>query len=294
MKKKLLLEVYDFLGDNVMLTSIIKNLSEQYNDKYEIGVLTEKFKDVYKNNPNVNFDINLKNNDIFIKRFGYFNKHDFYADYGHSIFGFKRHIEEKLGIEIFIKDMNCDIHLYNDEKENRFGNYWVLNAGFMNNILVKHYPHEKFEQVVKLLEGKIKFVQVGTGMYHIPIDGCINMVNKTSLRQLFNIIYNSRGTLSPISSTIHLSTMQSPYGKPRPSVVIAGGRENNQLFIYNNTFPISNVGFYDCCKINGCLKRNDCNHKVFLNNGLWSPKCMCDISPERIAETILYCDKYYR
>lgn len=88
--------------------------------------------------------------------------------------------------------------------------------------------------------------------------------------------------------------MQTPYGYPRPAVVIAGGRENNQLFCYNNTFPVSNAGFYECCKVNGCLKRNDCGKKVPLKDGSWAPQCMCDIDPRRVAELILYCDKYYR
>lgn len=293
MKKKLLLSSYNFLGDNTMLTVLVKYLAKQYGNMFEIGVFSQNFYDVFKNNPYISNNVSMLNKDIFLRNINYYNKHDYYSDYGHSVFGFKTLIEKTLNIELFIENMSCDIYLTEDEKQNKFGDYWVINAGYMENILVKHYPYQKFSEIVNILNGKIKFVQVGVGKNHIPIPGCIDMTNKTSLRELFGIIYNSKGTLSPISSTLHLSTMVSPNGRPRPAVVIAGGRENNQLFCYNNTFPISNVGFYDCCTGGGCLRRNDCNHKISVGNGKWCPKCMYDISPEMVAEMILYCSKYY-
>lgn len=289
--KKILLSVHPFLGDACFLTAIIRDLHYWHKDKFRIGIDMPGFEDVFKYNPYIDFSLNKNNSDVKIRL--QYNGHDDIASKGHNVIGFMRMLESKLGIEIPVTTPNCDIHLSKEEinKINPHGKYWVINAGYKENIITKHYPIENFQKVVDILKDKINFIQVGSDKdIHSPLNGILyNAIGKTSIRELILLIYNSSGVISPISSHAHLATMRG--WEKRPSIIIAGGRECSQLIQYNSNFILNTIGKLKCCEQHGCLKRNDCLNFVPTKMGV-APKCMTMITPEEVADIIIFCNKY--
>jgi hypothetical protein len=177
----------------------------------------------------------------------------------HMIHGFKEDIERELGVTFPIKKFKCDVHLSGDEKgwinqvEEVFGHkgdFWLINAGSKDDFPLKQWPADKWQSVVDILKDAITFVQVGSDEHnHIPLEGTLDLVGKTDLRQLIRLAYHCKGGFGHVSMLNHLLSCWD-----KPSIVVAGGRETATWEAYNTTQYLHTIGGMECCKSGGCWK----------------------------------------
>ena len=103
----------------------------------------------------------------------------------------------------------------------------ILNAGWKADIPVKFWGSDRFSSVVEALKDRVLFVQVGAsrrGMdHHDRIPGALDMVGRTTLRELACLVYHADIVLTGISQLHHAAGM--PCYKPRTCITVAGARE---------------------------------------------------------------------
>lgn len=100
------------------------------------------------------------------------------------------------------------------------------------------------------LAGRIKFVQVGgSGDYHPPLRGVVNLVGKTTIRELIRLVYHAAGVVSPVTCAMHIAAAFD-----KPCVVVAGGREPPHWEMYPMHQFLHTVGQLPCCARGGCWK----------------------------------------
>ena len=159
--------------------------------------------------------------------------------------------------------------------------YWIINAGSKNDYSLKQYPY--YQEVVDILKEKIILIQIGArGHNHIPLNGVIDLVGKTSIRELIRIISKAEGVITCVSLPMHIAAAFS-----KPCVVVAGAREGTRWELYpNHQFMYVN-GCLPCASYDGCWKSkpNDC--KNIVNN---VSRCMTLISPQEVVRAV---ERYY-
>jgi len=205
-------------------------------------------------------------------------------------------LERKLNVQIEPKALQSPITISPDEDSNEWFSerkipekYWVVNGGCKQDFPIKGWSYSYFQRVIDLTKDKIAWVQVGKSEHlHRPLTGVVNLINRTSIRDLCKIVYRSSGVLTPISSTLHLATMATKSGGIRPTVVIGGGREPQSFCLYPCHHWFSSIGTLDCCKNGGCWKStlDTCKHLTSVG-GEKVPTCMANITPEEVAKKIL-------
>lgn len=295
-------------GDILVMTNAIRDLHKAYPGKYQVVVKTA-CNEIFDNNPYINnFQYDNTSAEIGVRLFSENRIPEGYKDIGndtlcidmqypsihksgvsgrHFSEGHREYLEEILNIKIPQTDIRPELYLSQSEKEwinpvfaesGYKGKYWVINAGSKNDFTLKQYPF--YQEVVDILKDKIQFVQIGEKSHnHIPINGVINMVGKTNVRQLFRVIYKSQGVLTCVSFPMHIAAAFT-----KPSVVVAGGREPVRWEMYPNQQYLYVNGLLTCAPYDGCWKNTikDC---LNVDNGI--PKCMKMIKPIDVANKIL-------
>jgi ADP-heptose:LPS heptosyltransferase/SAM-dependent methyltransferase len=204
--------------------------------------------------------------------------------------GHTKFLEEALGVLIPQTDLRPQIFLSQDEAtwpspalvaKGVEEKYWIINAGSKNDMALKQYPY--YQEVVDLLSDKIRFVQAGVkGHNHIPLNGVVDMVGQTNVRELCRLIHKAEGVLTCVSFPMHLAAAFH-----KPCVVVAGAREGTRWELYPNHQFIYVNGCLLCATYDGCWRGgpDDCNNKK--NN---VPRCMLLIRPEDVAWAVT---RYY-
>lgn len=156
----------------------------------------------------------------------------------------------------------------------------VLNAGHKLDIPVKHWGVERFAAVVDALKDRVLFVQVGAARNdvdrHARIPGALDLVGKTTLRDLAALVYHADFVLTGVSQLHHLAGIACY--KPRHCVTIAGAREPRN---WANGYRREGVTWH-------WLDANTCEGAA---PGCWHDDCrncpaMASITPERVIEII--------
>jgi len=294
------------LGDMVLLSGAVRDLAGL---GYEVSVDTI-YPDLWENNPYVvpvpqdrskATEIELTANGINEWR----DLREHYAHYWHQEIG------GKLGIHIPRGPMHGDIHLSGQEKgwidqvseaTGQTRPFWLVASGGTKDYTVK-WPHvDNLHRAIKSVNGHMRFVQIGSEEDHHPVlEGCVNLIGKTTVRQLIRLVYHSEGVICPVTGPMHLAAaVPTKTGEPRPCIVLAGGREPAYWEEYPGHDYLSTVGKLDCCKDDGCWlarceKANDgrswdhdslCTHGVETDYGL-VPRCQSMITPSWIAGRLL-------
>lgn len=227
----------------------------------------------------------------------------------HFLHGFIEYLNDELGLQIRPTAFKGDIWISDSEKawfrqvEDTLGPsrpYWLFVSGGKLDFTIKWWSHERYQQVVDGLRGRVQFVQVGeAGHHHPPLDGVVDLRGETDLRQLVRLVYHAQGVLSPVSLLMHLAAaVECKPGMPRnrPCVVIAGGREPPHWTAYPHHQFIHTVGALACCDDGGCWK----SRTVPLGDGDYKdepgqlcvdvvgnlPRCMHMITPEEVIRRI--------
>jgi ADP-heptose:LPS heptosyltransferase len=235
----------------------------------------------------------------------------------HFLHGYVQFLEERLHLRIPVTCFHGDVHLTADEKispppgadlgvPERF---WIIVAGGKFDFTAKWWDPASYQAVVDHFRNRIMFVQCGEqGHWHQPLNGAINLLGKTTLRDFVRLMYHADGVVCPVTFAMHLAAaVETKPDRPRhrPCVVIAGGREPPHWEAYPQHQFISMVGALPCCAHGGCWKsrcqtvgdgdakdrRELCENPVQLTSELRIPKCMAMISPEEVIRRI---ELYYQ
>ena len=263
--KKLILENRQSPGDIVMMTAAVHALHTHRPGQYQTDVRTP-CDDLWLNNPYIT-SLNDADPEVQKVYCHYPLIHESNKVPHHFIFGMINHLNDQLGLQMQPRQFKGDIHLSDQEKSmvSRIAQitgdqqpYWIIDAGGKYDFTAKWWSTERYQQVVNHFKDRIRFVQIGEGGHHHPaLEGVINLVGKTSLRELILLMHHAQGVLTPVSLPMHLAAaVETPAGMPpnRPCVVIAGGREPVTWEAYGHHQYIHTVGSLNCCKEGGCWK----------------------------------------
>lgn len=285
-------------GDIVMLSAAIRDLKRSH-PYLKVNVRTS-CPEIWQNNPYLSREVTESTADRVIDlKYPLVNESN-RLPY-HFIHAFRKELALHLALEIRQGEFKGDIHLSEADKMPFPGledkKYWILDAGYKLDMPLKHWGTENFQKLVDLLSGKVQFVQIGERNprhIHTPLRGVVDMIGKTTARDLIHLMYRASGVVTPVSFPMHLAAaVPTPDGRLRPCVVLAGGREPAHWEAYPGHQFMHTIGMLDCCSKKSCWKsvpfkkdtRSECLHPVSLGDE-WVGKCMTLIRPERVAELI--------
>ena len=235
----------------------------------------------------------------------------------HFLLGFIEYLNQELKASAILTEFKPDIYLTEIEKKGPPlalpKGYWVFASGGKKDYTAKMWSYSNWQKVADALKGKIPLVQVGGGSHiHPRINGVIDLVGKTSVRDLMRLIYHADGVMCAITCLMHIAA-----GFNKPCVVIAGGREpyswesytlDNRLLNMrygqpnwnppspDNFIPHRFLHMLDklpCCTGKACWKSrieldgpgSKCVRPV-VQNGQRIPECMQMITPEMVLESV--------
>lgn len=278
--RKLILHHPLDLGDVVMMTPAVRDLHFAFPNEFQTDVRT-RFSDVWLNNPYITPIADDAGERIEV---GYPSINN--PGSGAFADAFRLHLSELLNLKIPHTTMNPDIHLTDAEKQasivtEKFGyagKYWVINAGYKADVILKHYPF--WQEVADRLKNKVQLVQIGAANdHHTPLENVFNLIGQTSIRELIRVIYQSEGTIGPISAQFVIAAAFN-----KPSVIVAGGKEPPRWQMFNNHRYLHVCGCLPCAPGNGCWtgKYQDCKSRVGD-----VPRCFAMISPDEVARNVL-------
>ncbi len=223
----------------------------------------------------------------------------------HFMQGWCEHLGAALGVPVPL--FTDRPRLYFPNPDPPVGDYWVVCGGGKRDFTCKLWGSDRYQRVVDLLRGAVKFVQVGgADDDHPRLVGAEYAVGKTTLRGLFGLIRRSRGVLCGVSLPMHVAAALD-----RPAVVVAGGREPVPWNAYPRQQYVHTVGALPCRSAQGhagraCWRsrvaavgdgawhdRDLCQLPVLAGGGEPSPACMAMISPAEVATLVLRYDVQY-
>lgn len=289
--EELLLTSWYCPGDITVVSGLVWDLHDQYPGRYRIAVRS-MFQEIFENNPLVvSQDTLINPRDLPITPAG---DGTFYRMWMNDL-------EAKLGTTLRSKRMQGDVYLseaemnWPDELLPDREPYWLLAAGYKTSYETKYYPN--WQDVVGGLSGQKRLVRVG----HTPdyehrqpdISGTLDLIGRTSLRDLVRLVYHSDGVLCHESLPMHLAAavpVRPGAKRPRPCVVVVGGRSPAGHFAYEGQTVLH--ADMDCNPGGGCWKSH-----VRLRPGMeamlckrpreGASECMRQIPPEAIVEAVL-------
>lgn len=282
-------------GDILTLTAAVRDLALAY-PNLQINPKTT-CEEIWKNNKHItDFPEPLADIDMYVH---YNLVHNSNNAGKHMIHAFKEDIETRLDVEFPLTQFKCDVHLSDLEKQRNNqasemfgfkGHFWLINTGYKSDYPLKSWLHERWQEVVDHFKGRVRFVQVGAisnpedgiSHHHGALDGTLNMIGYTNLRQLIRLSYFADGALGHVSMLNHLMSAWE-----KPSIVVAGGRETATWEAYNSTSYLHTIGSLRCCKNHGCWRssRSDCD---FMDGDY--PRCMHMIKTDEVIRTL---EKFY-
>ena len=265
------------LGDNVCLTALVRDLSLTYPDANV--VVRSDLPDVWAHNPYVKqIDVDaVPGVEKVTLDYMAVQKRARRGDIPpcHLVRAFHLDFEAKTGLEVPLLYPRPNLHLSHQEVVGRPMSepYWVVLAGGKLDFTVKHWVHSRFREIVdRFPDRTVKFVQLGgksddTCQHRHPeVPGMVQMVGKTSIRDLFRWIWHSEGVLCGVTGAMHVAAAFD-----KPCVVLAGGREDRWWGAYTNDHAgfgalasgtvvtphrfLDTLGSLPCCESGGCWTR---------------------------------------
>lgn len=306
-------------GDVSMLTALVRDLKLTYGPRYEIGVKTP-FPDIWRHNP---YLADFKEGDpgvevLWLGKPGAMSRGIRASDREkrHFLTYFHREFEQKTGIRVPCHRPYPDIHLSEEEKRRSriAGRYWIIVPGGKLDMTNKIWSQARYQEVVdRLRTYGLRFVQEGATKrlcVHPPLQGVLNLVGRTNIRDLIVNIYHAEGVICGITFQMHMAAAMR-----KPCVVIAGGRENPWWEAYVDDWGVfgpqaekvdpphrflHTVGLLPCCEKTGCWKqrvvrlhdrtkhdKSLCYTPVTGEQGQIVPKCMDMITVDHVCEAVM-------
>jgi len=312
-------------GDILMVTAAARDLKLAFGDNVDIHVKTTHT-DLWANNPYVKV-LDSKTRGPNEVEMMYMKE---LTDSPHSSLHFvgamHKILENRLKVSIPMRAFHADIHMSEVEKHTPVISsnlpYWIIVCGGKTDFMTKWWNPEHAQKVVDHFKGKLNFVQVGLlekgsvlSHVHFELKNTINLINRTTLRDLVRLVYFADGTVCPVTFLMHL-TAAVPLREPtdgtakrlKPCVVVAGGREAPHWEAYPGHKFLHTMGMLDCCARKPCFARRtqilpdsspwnmeQCARPVQVNPELRIAQCMNMITSNQVIEYIeAAMDKTYR
>ena len=299
------------LGDIVALSAVPRELANQYPGQYQVAMDTP-FLSLFESNPHVvPADDSFEVIQCEYHRDRWESVNNSNQAPTHLITAYCQDVANSLGITLRPSKLAGDIHLSRDEygwksiPHERFNcqRFWLVCSGGKDDFPIKQWSHDSYQRVIDWFRGRIQFVQVGSnapGHMHRPLNGVLNLVGQTDIRQLVRLVHSSCGILCGITGLVHLAAavpLPTWQKRPKPCVVIAGGREPRTWYGYPTHRILESVGTLPCCSTGGCwhshvvpvLDGQDDQRRFCERVVNDQPKCMNMIRPESV---ILEIEKY--
>lgn len=282
-------------GDCWCLTSIVRDFAEQFpGDSLSVDVPCPA---IFEGNPFYTPYIHKPGQEIFF-RFATGSGNQFYGNFRKTdtmVGAIYDYMRKHTGRNVQQKCTAPEIYLTEDEKRYSLippeKPVCVLNAGWKADIPAKYWGMEKYESVVEALRDKVTFVQVGAnrrGMdFHKHIPGAVDMIGKTTLRELAQLVYHADFVLTGISQLHHLSGIQCY--KPRHCITVAGAREPENWANCHSREGVTWHWITSRNEFKRCVPKKPGFHdqatcwESDCSDGR-SPACMEAIQPERIIK----------
>lgn len=276
-KKKIIIlfRLGNTLGDNVVITGIINQLVNKIDNEI---VLFTKFPEVFYNNKKIYKIYDIKNKNIFpiiLKLLEGNFVYEMHLDFGkyNDIMDKLRaentplknrnekiHISQciagKLNKKIGVKNLKNEFFFTEDEKfnyEKKFekiiNNKFTLvqpfsKAGFSK---IRNWEFNKYQKLIDIY--KLNWVQVGL-KDEKALNGVVNLLGKTSIRELFFLVYKCNFILSNDGALNHIANCFD-----KKSFVIMSGYTHEEYIKYDNTTLITRVPQIECAP---CYLKTSC------------------------------------
>lgn len=298
----LLLKTDQAPGDAVVMTAAIYSLHLAHPGKYRTAVDSRyeckgvvcDWKEVFQHNPHV---VPTEPN-MPVLHMHYPAIHQSNDRGIHFMQGWCEFLGSALGIHIPL--LTNRPHLYFNTSTPSLASdrpCWLICSGGKSDFTAKLWGQHNYQEVVNRLQGKVNFIQVGARPEdHPPLNNVINLIGKTTLRQLFDLVRYCQGVLCGVSLLMHVAAALE-----KPCVVIAGGREPLQWNSYSLQHYLHTVGSLPCTSLpprernnEACWRsrvvplgdgtafdRDTCQYPI---SGL--PKCMTKIHPSLVASVV--------
>lgn len=179
------------------------------------------------------------------------------------------------------------------EQEKNFKNFWIIATGGPVERSIEWWEPDRYQRIVDEFRGKVTFVQCGQAHEHHPkLDGVIDLIGKTDLRQMIRLMYHAAGYVGAPGFLTHLaaSTPVRPFernGRPRPparaAVIVGGAIEPYQWFAYEGQQVLHNNGMLPCCEMGGCGKSR-CESRRHIEP---HPEQLCTMPVQIGRETVI-------
>lgn len=308
-------------GDIIVLTAAVRDIVRTYPGRFRFGIDTIE-RPIWLNNPDI--DYTLRAGRKIVAKYPLIHQSN--QQKVHFMWGFLEYLNQQLKVDAKLLEFKPAIYLTDQEKaEPPLGlkrPYWVFASGGKRDFTAKWWDPEEWKKVVAVMSRWTTMVQVGGGSHvHPPIDNAVNLLGKTTLRDLFRIIYHSEGVLCVVTCLMHIAAAFN-----KPCVVIAGGREPYYWEAYTNESRLANmrrgqpvwvppddsfiphrfihtvgtapdnVGSLPCCDHHGCwsgrvgIKPPKDNHRYckdyIQRHGMNLPRCLSMISFEKVLSEV--------
>ena len=307
--KRVILRSFQSPGDILMMTAAVLDLHTAHPRQFVTDVRTST-EDLWLHNPFIT-PLNEEDPGVETVDMHYPLIHEANRLPYHFIHGYTQFLEERLNVRIPVSEFRGDLHLAPEEAEidaewRELGlheRFWIIVAGGKYDFTAKWWDPANYQKVVDHFAGRIQFVQCGEAAHwHPRLHGVIDLVGKTSVRDLIRLTHHADGVVCPVTFGMHLAAaVKSRSDRPRnrACVVVAGGREPPHWEAYPHHQFISTNGALSCCSEGGCWKsrcqqvgdgdamdRNLCEQPVELRKGLSIPRCMGMISAEDVIRRV--------
>lgn len=208
--------------------------------------------------------------------------------------------EAATGISVYRGEPRPSLVLSPEEEKRPDGDtYRIVASGVKQDLPIKLWPRENFEEVVRRVGGR--WLQIGgliSGrlLHHqVAIPGAENLIGKTSIRQLMRLVAHADSVVCLVSLPMLLA---SAFGVK--CVVPAGGRENPSLFAGLGVEYLETMNQLPCSAKGGCgvfaaiAAHSDsrfpdnwlCKDPVETASGEFVGKCMRLITPEDVIRRL--------
>lgn len=317
--RKLILKHFLSPGDVLMLTAAVRDLHQSCPGQFQTDVRTSS-PQLWEHNPHITplqeDDPGVEVIDCHYPLVNHSNQLPY-----HFIHAFRLFLCEKLGVDIQPHAFKGDIHLTEKEKGWRSQmdeitgmsdtRFWIIVAGGKKDYTAKWWDPARYQEVIDHFKDRILFAQCGAGRdnhAHSRLQGVVDLVGKTDLRQLVRLMYHAEGVICPVTLFMHLAAaVETKPGRPkgRPCVVVAGGREPTHWEAYPHHQYLHRIGCLPCCAHGGCWRSRTvplgdgekqdnslCLYPVKALSGIVLPKCMDMILAQDVIRAVEQYLKY--
>lgn len=268
------LAVYNNLcpGDLLIMTAALEMLHQQYPGQYITDVVCNH-PSIFDNNPHIT-ELDPKDPEVVHLWTTYPLVNKTNQRPIHFLEGYVDWFRTQLDIDLVLDANRPFLYLTKEEESKSLvgvKNYIVCSNGWKNDYTIKRWNSSYMQEVVDHFKNKIDFVQIGINKpshNHPPLKNVINLIDKTTVRELAQVCYHAQAGVGPVTCIQHMfAAFQKPY------VVLHGAREPIFWTAYHTQKVLSNIGTLPCCQFQACWK----SRVVKLNDGDKKDKRLCEL-----------------